>query len=271
MRLELVRPMWGIDPPIDQAIARVAAAGYSHVECAPPEGDDAKRFFDFLAANKLGYIGMLFTGGKSPAQHARSFMKQAELAAKCGAKVVTAHTGSDTWDRATANVFFAEVLAMEDDLPVRVAHETHRGRILYNPWITRDLLTEHPKLKLCSDFSHWVCVAERLEWDDASESIIRLCAERSIHCHARVGYEQGPQVPDPSAPEYARHVQQHFDWWKQLYAAAKARGDTAFTIAPEYGPPGYLHTLPHTNVPVANLWNVCEWTSAKLREQFGQA
>ena len=271
MRLELARSLWGVDEPVDQVIPKLAALGYTHIEGAPPEGDALNKFRDLLAANKLGFIGMLFTGGKNPAEHARSFMKQAQNCAKLGAKKVTAHTGSDAWDRATANVFFAEVLAMEDDLPVSIGHETHRGRILYNPWMTRDLLVEHPKLKICADLSHWVCVAERMNWDDANGTIVRLCADRCLHLHARVGYEEGPQVPDPSAPEYAGHVEQHFTWWKQFHAAAKARGEAAFTVTPEFGPPGYLHTLPHTNVPVANLWRVCEWMSSKLREQFGQA
>ena len=31
------------------------------------------------------------------------------------------------------------------------------------------------------------------------------------------------------------------------------------TIEPEHGPAPYLHTLPHTNVPVADLWAVNDW------------
>ena len=269
MQLELARSTWGVDGPFDDAVARIAAAGYRHIECRPPAEDGATAFGDLLAAHKLGYIGMLFTEGRSPAEHARSFMKQANYCVKMGASKVTAHTGVDAWDRATADVFFAEVLAMENDLPIAIAHETHRGRILYNPWIARDLLLAHPKLKLCCDFSHWVCVAERLEWDDLAGTIVKLCAERAIHTHARVGYAEGPQVPDPSAPEYRQHVDAHLAWWKQIHAASEARGDAGFTITPEFGPPGYMHTLPHTYMPVANLWNVCEWMSGQLREQFG--
>jgi hypothetical protein len=270
MRLELARALWGVDEPIEQSIPRIAAAGYKLVEAPLPAEADAERFRELLAKHNLGYIGMAFTSGESPFKHARSFRQQAERAVKLGATQITCHSGADNWDRATASVYFAEILAMEADLPVLVGHETHRGRILFNPWIARDLMREHPKLRLVCDFSHWVCVAERLGWDDDKGSILSLCAERSIHLHARVGYEQGPQVPDPSAPEYAAHVEKHLQWWTQLHAAAKVRGDAAFTATPEFGPPGYLHTLPHTNVPVANLWNVCEWMSGKLREKFKQ-
>jgi hypothetical protein len=34
--------------------------------------------------------------------------------------------------------------------------------------------------------------------------------------HARVGYCAGPQVPDPSAPEYAKEVAAHFKYWKEV-------------------------------------------------------
>ena len=44
------------------------------------------------------------------------------------------------------------------------------------------------------DFSHWVCVCERLIEDQID--IVRQCAERCLHVHARVGYEEGPRSPN---------------------------------------------------------------------------
>jgi hypothetical protein len=38
------------------------------------------------------------------------------------------------------------------------------------------------------------------------------------------------------------------------------------TFTPEYGPPTYLHTLPHTQMPVADLWQVCLWAAARARQ-----
>jgi hypothetical protein len=43
------------------------------------------------------------------------------------------------------------------------------------------------------------------------------------------------------------------------------------TFTPNYGPPPYLHTLPHTNVPVASLSEVCDWQANRAREQFAKA
>ena len=40
------------------------------------------------------------------------------------------------------------------------------------------------------------------------------------------------------------------------------------TLTPEFGPPPYLHTLPHTNVPVADLAAVCDWMASRQRDRF---
>lgn len=72
----------------------------------------------------------------------------------------------------------------------------HRGRILYNPWTTRDLCRALPGLKLTADLSHFCVVAERVfaaddaVWADCMKEIARA----TRHIHARVGYAQGPQV-----------------------------------------------------------------------------
>ena len=47
-----------------------------------------------------------------------------------------------------------------------------------------------------------------------------------------------------------------------------ARGMQVSTLTPEFGPPPYLHTLPHTNVPVADLADVCDWMSVRERANF---
>jgi hypothetical protein len=57
----------------------------------------------------------------------------------------------------------------------------------------------------------------------------------------------------PRAPEYRPHLEAHERWWGMIWDAQAARGMPVSTLTPEYGPPGYLHTLPYTNVPVADL------------------
>jgi hypothetical protein len=45
----------------------------------------------------------------------------------------------------------------------------------------------------------------------------------------------------------------------------------ASTLTPEYGPPAYLHTLPHTAMPVADLWAICHWQAQRALVQFASS
>lgn len=271
MDLKLVRHLWGVEKTWQEAFPRFKSEGYSMIECPMPGADREAEFKELLATHGFAFIAMAFTGGTDVAAHVKSFRDQLAKAIALGATQLTVHSGSDAWGRAEGEAFYREIVEIEKDSPIAVAHETHRGRVFYNPWLTRDLLERFGSLKLCCDFSHWVCVAERLNWDDKSGSILKLCAERAVHLHSRVGYEEGPQVPDPSAPEYARHLETHLSWWEVVWASQRARGMKFCTVTPEFGPPGYMHTLPHTNVPVADLWNVCNWIAERVSERFQKA
>jgi len=123
-------------------------------------------------------------------------------------------------------------------------------------------------LKLTCDFSHWVCVAERL-LEDCGD-IIQLAAQRCQHLHARVGFEEGPQVSDPRAPEWARHVAVHEGWWDQIWSAQAKRGLEIPTLTPEFGPAPYLPLLPYTQMPVANLSDICDWMAHRQKNRFEQ-
>ena len=96
-----------------------------------------------------------------------------------------------------------------------VSHETHRQRYFATPWQTRHILRQFPDLRITCDFSHWVCVCERL-LPDMGETI-SLAAQHCHHIHARVGFAEGPQVPDPSAPEYAADLAAHEAWWEEIW------------------------------------------------------
>ncbi len=92
--------------------------------------------------------------------------------------------------------------------------------------------------------------------------------QRVCHIQARVGYDQGPQVPHPGAPEYAAALAFHQRHWEQVWASQRARGFACTTLTPEFGPDGYLHHLPYTNVPVADLWSLNRWMAAEQRAHF---
>ena len=145
--------------------------------------------------------------------------------------------------------------------------ETHRGRYSYSPWLMRDVLLALPELRITADFSHWCVVSERHVLDEEPE-LLALAARHVHHIQPRVGYNQGPQVPDPRAPEYADALAAHERWWDALWDGMEARGYTSFTATPEFGPDGYLQCAPFTRKPVADLWELNTWIGHRQRARF---
>ena len=268
MNLILFRHLWGATGEWEAIFPKSKQAGYRGIEGPVPPPEDRKRFRALLKKHSLEFIPQIFSQGKTVGDHLDSLREQIATAKPFSARFINAHSGQDAFSEDQSTRFFEGALRLEAKCGVAIAHETHRGRILFNPWITSRLLTRFQDLKLCCDFSHWVCVCERLIEDQAD--IIRQCADRCLHVHARVGYEQGPQVPDPRAPEYQRHLEAHEAWWRLVWKAQERRGFRISTLTPEFGPPDYQHTLPFTRAPVSNLEEICDWQARRQMESFAR-
>ena len=266
MKLEMFRHLWGIEEPKESSFSRIRQTGhYVGIETSlPPKGEE-NRFRDLLAEHSFAFIPMIFTKGTCLSEHVKSFADQLEAAGQFAPPCVTSHSGELVLPGGLDR-FFKEAVRVENALGVSVAHETHRARVLFNPWITAHVLNEVEGVQLCADFSHWVCVCERLL--DTEKDIIQLAADRVIHIHSRVGYEEGPQVPDPRAPEYANHLHHHEQWWDMIWGSQGRRGLKISRMTPEFGPPQYFHALPYTQQPVANLWDICNWQAQRQHERF---
>ena len=70
-------------------------------------------------------------------------------------------------------------------------------------------------------------------------AVIEALAPRFHHIHMRVGYDHGPQVPDPRAAKWLPYTEGHERWWDAIQAAAERRGDEEVTVTTEFGPPNY--------------------------------
>jgi sugar phosphate isomerase/epimerase len=266
MKLRVFRHLWGITESWETLFPKIRALGYDGIEHILPEPSQRNLFRQQLDLHGFDYIAQMTTVGDSVSDHVESFRRTVADALTMEPRLINCHSGCDWFSEEEAVRYFNEALNVEAKLGITVAHETHRGRILYNPWITERLLKKLPELRLSCDFSHWVVVSERLL--EKETAIIAQCAERCIHIHARVGYEEGPQVPDPRAPEYERHVLAHEEWWRMVWNAQERRGMSESTLTPEFGAPDYLHTIPYTREPVANLWDICNWQADRQRQNF---
>jgi hypothetical protein len=272
MKLKLVRHLWGVDGArgYQQYLPRWREVGYEALEISIRLVPDRLAFLRLLKQSGLGWVPQIlsrdFVPGGTVGEHVTSLQKQIEECLDHQPLFFNAHSGSDTWTLPQAEDFYGVMLEMEKKFGVPIAHETHRLRYFGNPWTTRSILEKFPALKLTCDFSHWVCVAERL-LPDCGE-IIELCAKHCHHVHARVGFEEGPQVSDPRAPEWSQHVAAHEAWWNQIWKSQQQRGMLTSTLAPEFGPAPYMHLLPYTQTPVANLADICDWMARRQTERF---
>jgi len=207
--------------------------------------------------------------------HIASFKKLVLEAKEMNPVLINSHSGRDSWDFQTAKKYFQVALEFEKENGIMICHETHRGRILYNPWITRDLCKEFPDLKLTADLSHFCVVAERVfdvtsGYDDDWPEILEIISFHTKHIHARVGYEQGPQVPHPAAPEYRKALELHELWWDSILEVQAKLGLTQITIEPEHGTNGYQHLLPFTKMPVGDLWEINNWIKDHESKRIGK-
>ncbi len=277
MKLLLFKTLWGHAGSLEEAIVSARAHNFDGIEGQAPKTAAARRDFRTqLADAGLDYIAEICTAGSyvpdrqaTPNEHLESFRRQAEAALDCAPRFLTVLAGCDAWPFAQSVNFFGAALAAAEDLGVTASFETHRSRSMFNPWITRDLLLALPALRLTCDFSHWCCVAERLVMDTEPD-VLALCAERAHHIHARVGYDQGPQVPHPAAPEYHAALEAHENWWHRIWQSQHARCFTTTTMTPEFGPDGYLHTMPFTNAPVGDLVEINAWMATRERQRFAE-
>lgn len=252
--------------PWQRFAADARADGYDGLE-APVPADPAARAALAAALDEFGFdlVAEITTGGTyvpdraaTPAQHLDDLRRKLETSLLLSPRHVNCLAGLDAWPLAQSIDFFGRALEIVQDAGVSLSFETHRSRATFNPWVTRDLVQALPALRLTADFSHWCVVAERLVMDTEPDVLAAL-APRVRHMHGRVGYDQGPQVPHPAAPEYAHCLASHQAWWEACWAAMRAEGVAVATMTPEFGPDGYLHHLPFTDVPVGDLRGINRW------------
>jgi sugar phosphate isomerase/epimerase len=264
MRLDVFKALWGMGGPLESQLERIAAAGYAGAELLVPEAGDLDRMRHGLAANDLEPIPLIITWTGD----IDAFRREVDRAVALEPRQITSHSGSDAMGHAEAVEFLGRALEVEREAGIAIAHETHRGHLLGTPWQTAAILRELPDLRIAADYSHWVVVAERL-LDDRDEDLA-LANAAAVHVHARVGHPEGPQVNDPRAPENSPFVERHEAWWRDIFRRHAEAGVERATVTPEYGPPPYLPTLPGTQDPVADLWEVCLWGAGRMRALHGQ-
>lgn len=275
MKLKLFKQLWGHTGSLTDAADQITTAGFDGLEGPLPFDPERRReFLDLLQERQLLYIAEISTTGyatptpgSTVTDHLDAFERILTGSLEAKPLFFSSMAGSDLWTFRESVTFLTEAYKIAQRYGVRVGFETHRSRSLFHPIITRELLREVPPIELTLDFSHWCVVTERLVLNELPD-VLALCAERVLHIQPRIGYDQGPQVPDPRAPEYDPAVRAHFAWWRALWEGQRARGFEVVTMTPEFGPDGYVHLEPYTQKPVADIWELNVWTGHQLKQRF---
>ena len=182
--------------------------------------------------------------------HLKLFKEQVEAAQEFSPTLVNSHSCKDYFTEDMATEFFQKALAWQNEKGYKVTkkkdervnstttslfrqvlHETHRKRFLHSPWLSRSfvpkLLSEVPlsvSLGMVADLSHWVNVAETNTEDPDLTQVIEDLGPQFGHVHCRVGYDHGPQVPDPRAPSWIGYMEGHERWWDHIWKCAFENG-----------------------------------------------
>jgi len=272
MELQLFKTLWGHQGALDDAATQTLDAGFVGLE-GNADNLPQDELRAALQSRSLAYIQEIVTGGNyvprrhdTVLEHIADVERQLQLGRSLDPQWVTVIGGCDAWTLEQSVRFFGESQEIAARMGISCSFETHRSRSLFNPWITLSVLERLPELKLTCDFSHWVVVMER-QLDDDWDAVLEV-AKHAHHIHARIGYDQGPQVPHPAAPEYAGALASHQRYWEVIWSAQQAGGRTYSTMTPEFGPDGYLHTQPFTQQPVADLWKVNAWMGQTEQNHF---
>jgi sugar phosphate isomerase/epimerase len=243
--------MW--DDPLEAFLERVAASGFEATEIYLGSLHQSPAEIAHLHSNyELRLIGQILTQGHSYQDHIQSFEKQFDFAAQCQVVFINSHAGRDIFGFEENVQIFERVAQLSQSSGISILVETHRGRPTYSAIETCKYLQAVPDLRLTADFSHWMVVHESDLGDQRAN--VELAISRADYVHARVGYSEGPQIPDPRAPEWGHAVETHVGLWQQIIEQHKRDGQESLYITPEFGPPAYMHTAPFTNQPVGDVW-----------------
>jgi len=263
MQLKLIKCDWGMEHLGDmpQRLRAYRDAGYDGVECANI-GMDPNAFSEQTEALGLDYVAMMFCDDEE------AFVRQLEFIKRTRPILINCHPGRDYFDLNRSVRVFETVAELATAVDAPVVYETHRTRCLYSPWQTARILEALPWLRITADFSHFTNVAENDMSSPPYSDMMDIAIAHSDHIHARVGSAEAPQVADPRLGKGLAWTERFEAWWDRIIEARLAEGRSFLTVNAEFGPPPYQPVDPTDESPLADIWDVCLWTSNRFRARW---
>ncbi|ANH82863.1 hypothetical protein A8C56_19400 [Niabella ginsenosidivorans] len=273
MKIRYICPHWGQEylAP-EQFIENVIDAGYSGIEINIGALRNRVHWMNVLQETREQYPEFIVIGQMVPEERYNRFnlfykemQQRLALIADFNPVFINSHTGKDffSFNENCLLLELATTFSKQSGIPVY--HETHRGRFSYALHLMPPYLKQFPGLGLVADYSHWCNVSESL-LHDQSETL-RSVIPHIRHIHARIGYEQSPQLADPFVPHYKNYLDTFTNWWKDILLHYQKK-ELQFTICTEAGPAPYMPVNPATGRPLANQWQINTAMLRYLKETF---
>lgn len=269
MQLKILCTQWGNEHlPLEDFFSNVKEAGYDGIDTWMPEDiNEKKKLISLLDSYKLDIISHQHQAtGDNIKDYCKSLEYHLSYALECNPLLINSHSGRDyfTMEEQLKVIDTVEAFSVKNN--ITVAHETHRGRIGFSPYNAMELFNLRPSMKITADFSHWTCVTE--SFLAHSSTIVQEAIKRTKHIHARVGYTQGPQIPDPRLAVWQQPVEFFLNIWGEIIAYQKTQKSEFFTITTEFGPPPYMWTNSSDNLPIVSQWEINLFMKELLQRRF---
>jgi len=255
-------PYWGSEAlsPAD-FIGKAINDGYNGVELLllPPDELSTQFMHEIEKVKKQNEdfyfiaLQLVFPEKEPVTTYIQKMEQRLTSIASLGPLFINSHTGKDYFSFDDNCRVIEASMNFSEKNNIRILHETHRSRFAFHTATLLPYLEKFPEMELTGDLSHFCVVSESLLEDQ--EDLLDLIFPHISHLHARVGFEQGPQVNNPMAPEWNRHLEKFVGWWQKIISLKKERGQQFFTITPEFGPAPYMPLEPFTQQPLSVQWD----------------
>lgn len=252
--LEIYATNWGFKGSIDEFCAQAKAAGYIGIEVwTPAMGAKTDKLMSAVKEHDLKLALLAGNRGSTYDEHLQTFTASIDHALTLAPTFINCHAGKDFFIPMQNDNFLEYSVNKSKESGIPIYHETHRGRMLYSATVAEQYLEQYEDVSITLDISHWCCVHESL-LEDQKERIEKMLA-RTGHIHARVGFAEAPQIPDPQDPQFESAVVAHFAWWDTV-VDRKTKAEEVITMTTEFGPPPYMWTHLGSRKPLADNWQI---------------
>lgn len=269
MEIKFFCPQWGSKHlNFAEFVKEVKNSGYDGIEMSLPLEKDEKEFIlKTIKEHELLFIAQHWETVTTDFEaHKKEYRKRIEHLASAYPVFINSQTGKDFFTFEQNAELIAIAYELANKFGVKLVHETHRGKFSFAAHIVADFIKNIPGLRIGFDVSHWCAVAETFLHDQQEN--VDLAISRADHIHARVGFPEGPQIPDPRVPEWQEAVNIHIGWWKKIIERNKKENKEIFTITSEFGPYPYMTILPFTQQPISNQWDINIYMMNLLKEKL---